>query len=299
MARVPAKNSNGLLLLMAGAAVDSTSGLFTRLTELNGFAITSGRGVFAFLFLLSILVWRDGRNSWKTLTGVGASGVAVVLLNACGMFTNVLSLKLTAVANFFMIFATAPFVAAIAAWAILGERLDKATLLAAVAGFAGIIIMMVSGANSGGLLGDLLACACVGFYSSIILVMRRAGTSDILPLMCLTSLCTSVAGAPLADFAAITGKDVTVLAAMGIIQLAIGNLLIFRAVSLIPAAQSGLLGILDAAFAPVWVFAVFGEIPPRATLIGGAIILGAALAHLAYSLTLPARSRENAVPQRP
>ena len=280
----------GLLLLIAGAATDSTSGLFTRLLPTDGFTTASGRGFAAFGFLLLLLLLRDGRKAPRALIGIGAAGLIFVGLNALGMVMNILSLSLTSVANFFMIFATAPFVAALAAWALLGERLDRATLLAALAGFVGIGVMMFTGARSGALAGDLLAIGCVLTYSALVLVMRRNRGMDILPVIAVTVLASGLLALPFADFSAVTLRDAGVLVAFGSLQLAIGNLLIFSAASRIPAAQSGLLGILNAAFAPVWVFLFLGEVPPTATLVGGAIIVSAAVAHLLWSISSAPRA---------
>ena len=277
-------SQTGLLLLIAGAAVDSTSGLFTRLISADAFTIASGRGFAAFAFLLVLLLIRDRGRTVKTLTSIGRWGALFVALNGFGMVLTILSLSNTTVANFFMIFATAPFAAAIAARLTLGERLDAPTLLAAAAGFVGIAVMMFSGARSGGILGDLLALGCVACYSAIILIVRRHPGMDILPVSTLTVLLSGLLALPFAHFAKVSPHDGVMLALFGMLQLAIANLLIFNAASRIPAAQSGLLGILNAAFAPLWVFAFLGEIPPKATLIGGAIILTAAVAHLAWTI---------------
>jgi drug/metabolite transporter (DMT)-like permease len=287
MSSASAQHRFGLLLMFAGAAVDSTSGLFTRLLATDGFTTASGRGFAAFLFLLAVLVVTSGRQSLRRLFGIGIFGAAFIALNALGMVMNILSLSLTSVANFFMIFATAPFVAAIAARVVLGEKLDLATMLAAIAGFIGIAVMMFAGARSGGLLGDLLALGCVLAYSALVLIMRHHRSMDILPTITLTVLASGLLALPFADFSQVGLREAGLLAVFGAVQLAIGNLLIFSAASRIPAAQSGLLGILNAGFAPLWVFLFLGEVPPPATLLGGAIILGAAIAHLVWTLTRP------------
>jgi drug/metabolite transporter (DMT)-like permease len=283
---------NGLALLVAGSAVDSTSGLLTRLTASDGFTTASCRGFIAFLFLVILLVRRDGSRSLRTLLNVGVWGLAFVALNASGMVMNILSLKFTAVANFFMIFAAAPFAAAMAGRLVLKERLDTPTLLTSLAGFAGVAVMMISGARSDGLAGDLLAAACVITYSVIVLVVRRNPHMDMLPTLCLTVLLSGLIGLPFASVSGLEATDWAVLAALGVIQLAGGNLMIFNAVRRIPAAQSGLLGILNAAFAPIWVLLFLGEVPPFATLVGGAIVLAAAASHLLW-MTFKLR------PQRP
>ena len=232
-----------------------------------------------------VLAVRDGRGALRALAGVGVWGLVFIALNSVGMILNILSLSLTSVANFFMIFATAPFVAALAARLVLGERMDHATFLAACAGFVGIAVMMFAGARSGAVLGDLLALVCVFLYAAVVLVLRRCQTLDILPAITLTVLASGMLALPFADFSMVRPPDIALFAVFGAVQLAIGNLLIFTAASRIPAAQSGLLGILNAGFAPLWVFVFLAEVPPPATLAGGAVILTAAVAHLVWTLS--------------
>lgn len=276
---------NGVVLLVAGSAVDSTSGLFARLIAADGFTTASGRGFFAFAALFLLLWMRDGAVGLRSLARIGPWGAAFVFLNALGMVISILSLKFTTVANFFMIFATAPFAAAFAGRLLLKEKLDGPTLLAAFAGFAGVAVMMASGAQSGGLAGDLLAFCCVLTYSAIVIVVRHHRSMDMLPVICLTVLTSGLMALPFADFGALSLQSWAGLALFGIVQLGVGNLLIFNAVGRISAAQAGLLGILNAAFAPMWVFLFLGEVPPASALAGGAIILGSSLAHLAWSLS--------------
>ncbi len=272
----------GLLLLILASAVDSTSGLFTRLLPTDGFTTASGRGLLAFVFLLGVLALRDRGRMFRSLVGIGSVGLAFVAINSTGMVLNILSLANTSVANFFMIFATAPFVAAIAARLILKEPLDLPTMLAAIAGFVGIAVMMASGARTGGLLGDILAVGCLLGYAALVLLVRRNPGLDMLPVIAVTTLASGLLALPFASFGGLQATDWGLLAIFGAVQLAVGNLLIFAAVARIPAAQGGLLGILNAGFAPLWVFAFLGEVPPPATLVGGAIILGAAVLHLCW-----------------
>ena len=274
----------GLLLMLAGAAIDSTSGLFTRLIAADGFTLASGRGLFGVVVAVGMLLWRDGWKAPASLRAIGLWGLLVVALNATGMVMNVLSLHYTSVANFYMIFATAPFAAAIAARFVLDEKLDVATMLAAVAGFAGIAVMMASGARSGGLLGDLLAIGCIITFSGIILIVRRTPGFDILAVASLTILTSGLITWPFANFSGLQANDWLLLALFGMVQLAIGNVLIYMAMARIPAAQSGLLGILNAGFAPLWVLAFLGEVPSTAALIGGSIIVSAAVAHFLWTM---------------
>lgn len=271
---------------MAGSAVDSSSGLLTRLTQADGFTIASARGFLAFLFLFTLLMIRDRGRIGPALVSLGLWGALFATLNPIGMVLNVLALKLTTAANFFMIFATAPFVAALLGWLVLREKLDLATALAALAGFAGIAIM-VSGGLTGVNAGDVLAMVVVLAYGVNVLILRKAPQIDVLALITVTVFVSGVMAWPFAGFQGLGTRDWSVLAALGFFQLGLGNILIFAAVSRVTAAEAGLLGIMGAVFAPTWVLAFLGEVPPERTLIGGAVILAAGIGHFLWSLTRP------------
>ena len=49
----------------------------------------------------------------------------------------------------------------------------------------------------------------------------------------------------------------------------------------IPAAEAGLISMLDVVLGPLWVFLAFGERPGRSAIIGGALVLGALVWRLA------------------
>lgn len=280
------RNGLGLLILLAGSAVDSTSGVLTRMTEADGFTIASARGFFAFLFLFVLLMIRDKGRVLPALRAIGPWGALFCLISSTGMVLTILSLKFTAVANFFMIFATAPFVAAVLGWFVLRERLDWPTLMAALAGMAGIAIM-VSGGLTGVNLGDALALTVVFAYSTNVLILRRTKSADVLAMVCMTVLASGFVALPFADFATLGPANWGALAVMGVAQLGLGGVLIYAGAARVSAAQAGLLGIMGAVFAPSWVFLILGEVPPQATLIGGAVILGAGVLHFLWTVAQP------------
>ncbi len=280
----------GLFLIIMAAAVDSLSGLFTRLVAADTWTMIFWRGIFAAFFVFGFMLVRYRRRALAVFLGVGWTGAVLVLLNAAGMVAGLQSQRLTAVANFFMIFATAPFAAALLARLVVGERLDMPTLLAGFVGFSGVFIMMAGSAESGNLAGDLLACCVVVFYSLLVLVIRRRNVKEIEPVIVMTVLASSLLALPFARPLAVTAADLPLLMVFGFIQLGLGNILIFNAARMIPAAQSGLLGVLNSALAPFWVWLALGEMPPFATVVGGSVVMIATVGHLVWQLTRPANA---------
>jgi drug/metabolite transporter (DMT)-like permease len=68
--------------------------------------------------------------------------------------------------------------------------------------------------------------------------------------------------------------DLTLLAFMGVVQLAVGCILFVRATPHLTAAEISLIGLLESLLAPLWVWIGVGERPSDIALLGGLIVIG-------------------------
>ncbi|MEM9763624.1 MAG: EamA family transporter, partial [Pseudomonadota bacterium] len=73
--------------------------------------------------------------------------------------------------------------------------------------------------------------------------------------------------------------EIAILAAFGIL-FAIASVTLAEGARRVPSGQTALLGALETPLAPILAFLILAEVPPAATLIGGAIVLAAVLASL-------------------
>jgi drug/metabolite transporter (DMT)-like permease len=78
---------------------------------------------------------------------------------------------------------------------------------------------------------------------------------------------------PFAQPGEIAGDDVVWLAALGIGQIGLGLALLTAGARLIPAAQVGLISLLEVVLGPVWVWLALDERPSMLTLAGGAVVI--------------------------
>jgi drug/metabolite transporter (DMT)-like permease len=69
--------------------------------------------------------------------------------------------------------------------------------------------------------------------------------------------------------------DWVVVALLGVFQLGVPYLFLARAVPQLRALEVGLFLLIEPVLNPIWTWIVHGETPGAATLIGGALILGA------------------------
>jgi drug/metabolite transporter (DMT)-like permease len=70
-----------------------------------------------------------------------------------------------------------------------------------------------------------------------------------------------------------SGHDIAMMAAFGALQLALPLMLYFYAARYISAPTLIFVVLIDAVFAPIWVWLGFDEVPARLAFIGAAIIL--------------------------
>jgi drug/metabolite transporter (DMT)-like permease len=95
------------------------------------------------------------------------------------------------------------------------------------------------------------------------------------PATCLSQAILVVAFLPIASPGEISGDDVAWLAALGIGQIGLGFALLTVGARLIPAAQVGLITLLEVVLGPLWVWLALDERPDTLTLVGGTIVIAA------------------------
>jgi drug/metabolite transporter (DMT)-like permease len=87
-------------------------------------------------------------------------------------------------------------------------------------------------------------------------------------------LVMAVMALPWADLTPSPG-DFALLAAFGIGQMGIGSLLFTAGAKWVPAADTGLLSVLETVLGPLWVWLAVDERPDPAVLAGGGLVLAA------------------------
>jgi drug/metabolite transporter (DMT)-like permease len=97
------------------------------------------------------------------------------------------------------------------------------------------------------------------------------------PATCLSQLLVLVCAAPFASPSTIGGRDVLLLATLGIAQIGLGFVLLTIGARLIAAGEVALITLLEIVLGPLWVWLALSEQPSTATLVGGAVVLGAVL----------------------
>lgn len=256
----------------------SSAGVVTRhLDAVRGFEITFWRSAFNALALALILGVMRGRALLPALRGaaVWASGLCWA-----AMFTAfMVALSLTTVANVLVTMSLAPLLTALFAWAFLRQPVPARTWAAIAVAGAGIAWMF------GGQLGGPLAGVAVALgvplaaATNWCLLQKVGGAVDMLPAVLIGALLSAAATLPLAWPLQAGAHDLTLLALLGVFQLAVPCLLAVRLARELPSHEIALLAQVETLLGVLWAWAFAGEHPGSAALIGGSLVLAALVAN--------------------
>ena len=258
---------------MALAAVAwSTAGVLQRQLTLDTSTQVAGRAAFAGAALLAYVAVVEHGRVVQAFRSVGLAGVAVALCVATASGSFIAALNQTSVARVLFILAIAPVLAALLARVTLGEPITRRTVVAMAMALAGVALIL-GAPGEGSLAGDGLSFVAALAFALMIVITRWRHDVSMAPAMCLAQAILVAAFLPFASLGEINGEDVVWLAALGIGQIGLGVALLTVGARLIPAAQVGLITLLEVVLGPVWVWLVLDERPSTLTLVGGAIVI--------------------------
>jgi drug/metabolite transporter (DMT)-like permease len=281
-------HAKGLLLTACGVMVVSPDGLLTRLVETDHWTMIFWRALFqsfGMWVVISLVYPNRVRREFKTVRG---PGLFMVLAYSLGTISFVFAITHTSVASTLLIMSTTPLFAALISRVLLHEKIQPRTMVVICLVMIGIaVIASDSIQQQEGLLGDIAALSGSFFLACGFSFVRRfPGISSFSAISC-SGLLTALLVLPLASPFSVSQADMGYLLIMGLYMLPIGTALMFLGPRYIPAAEVGLLILLESILGPVWVWMALGEVPANSTLVGGAIVLSTLALNTVWALRQP------------
>jgi drug/metabolite transporter (DMT)-like permease len=265
----------GRLFVALAAVAWSSAGLFQRELSVSTATQVAGRGVFAGFGLLAYVALTERGNVVGAFRAIGRGGIAIVVLVALASGSFLVALNHASVANVLFFQALAPILAA-AMGLLLGDPVSRRTWIAMGIAVAGVGVM-VGGPGRPSVIGQGLSLVVAVSFAATLVITRHRRDVSMAPATCLSQLLVLAVAAPFTAPGAVGGLDVTLLAALGITQIGLGFVFLTIGGRLIPAGEVALITLLEIVLGPLWVWVFLSEQPPTATLVGGAIVLGAVL----------------------
>lgn len=275
----------GVACVLGGGFCLSLAGILVRhIDQADGWQILFYRSVTFFILLSTILTVRYRTRTLAAFRAVGWRGLIVAVSLGLGSVCYIFALLNTTVANAMFIIGASPLVAAAAGWLLLGERVSILSVAAMLVALGGIGLMFVDGFLGGRLLGNVIAIGVVIGFVVMLVTLRGAKDTDMLPATCMAGLVAASISAAMAADLDINRHDLVIALMLGSVQYGAGFSLYTIATRHIQAAEVALFALSESILAPIWVWIGVGEEPSELTLIGCAVVLLAVAFHCVIAI---------------
>lgn len=272
--------ATGVGLVVAAAVLWSMQGLiFRQIHDSSPWATLFWRSLGMAPVILCFVLWRGGASVLTRVVGAGWFGFAGALGLVMAFGGAVYAFQSTTVANAVFLFAATPFLTAVLAWAVLGERVPARTWGSIALAMVGIFVMVRGGLAGGALPGNIAALCSAAGFALFTVTLRRQGVSDPMPSVLLGAVCAAVAGAVATGLSghtlAVPQSDALWALFMGAVTLSGGMVLYTLGSRVVPAAELTLLMTIEVMLSPLLVWVFLGETARHTTLLGGVFVLAA------------------------
>ncbi|WP_148254511.1 DMT family transporter [Aidingimonas lacisalsi] len=268
----------GLLLTGGGALVMSPDALLIKLAGLPDADILMWRGLLSALGFFLIVLARHGNGTIQAYRRCGWVGIGVALLFSLTTCGFVLGNQYTKGGNVLMILSGAPLIAAGLSWVILKERLPRRTWVAIVLCVIGIVLVALDDSGVGSWQGNAFALLAASTLAINFTLCRTRPGVDMSPMLTFAGLIVAVG----AGFVQLASGGVSlppierwlVVVGLCLVIVPLGVTLIQRGPLYLPAAEVGLLLLLEVVVGTLWVWGILGERPAPLSFVGGALVIG-------------------------
>ena len=268
----------GLVFVFMAGVLWSTVGLGIRLIEeATVWQILLYRSISLSLFLAIVIYLRSKENLFTVIRAAGLPACVAGLALVGAYSGAIYGIQSTSVATAMLLFACAPFIAAILGWIFLREKVRKATWISILFAMLGIGIMVQDKSTGSALLGSLAALGSAFGFAVFTVALRWGRSVEMLPAVLLsgifaifiTSSICLLSGLPFQ----ISVNDTGISMGMGVFQVGAGLVLYTLGSKTLPAAELTLLSLAEVLLGPVWVYLFLNEVVTLSTLVGGLILL--------------------------
>ena len=269
----------GLIFVFMAGVLWSTVGLGIRLIdEATVWQILLYRSISLSLFLATVIYLRSRANLFKVVKAAGLPGCIAGLALVGAYSGGIYGIQSTSVANAMLLFASAPFMAAILGWIFLREKVRKATWIAILFAILGIGIMVQDKTQGGAaLLGNLAALGSAFGFAVFTVALRWGRSGDMLPAVFLSGIFAIFITSSICLFSGlpfqISVNDTGISMGMGVFQVGAGLVLYTLGSKTLPAAELTLLSLAEVLLGPLWVYLFLNEVATLNTLFGGLVLL--------------------------
>jgi drug/metabolite transporter (DMT)-like permease len=279
----------GFLCALAAPLCWSVGGLFFRTIDAGPYEAIFWRSLAHVLVFPLFLLAGSGLGAFSDLHRVRGTVFVVTLCLGGTFILHVLAMMNTTVANVLIVQSTSPLAVAALGWIVLGERVSTRGWVTLAVAFAGLAIVIGGSIDGGRFLGNAFALGVAACSACMVILVRRARAVNLQPVTIFGAAVAVLIALPLSEPLSVSTRDMALLLSLGLIQMTLGLSFYLYALRLLPAAQVTLIALLEPVLGPIWVWLFMGEEPATATVLGGAIVLGALAINIALGVRFGAK----------
>ena len=261
--------------IILAAVLFSSGGAAIKWCSFGAWQLAACRAALAMLTILILLPEARRGWSWRTIV-VGFAYAATTLL-------YVQANKHTTAASAIFLQSTSPLFILLLAPLLLGEHATRRDIMQMAVMGAGLGLFFLgmdrpSATAPNPALGNALAAICAATWAFTVMGYRwlAARGASVAAAAVSGNITAGIFALVMAQpLSAGRPADWAVVVFLGVCQLGIPYLFLARAVPQVRALEVGLFLLIEPVLNPIWAWLVHGETPGPATLVGGAVILGA------------------------
>ena len=273
----------GVLLLLLAALSWSTAGLFPRLVSTDMFTTLFWRSLLGGLTVLVLRLVLDRRPAARGLWQLSGPEWVLAVITAIAMISFVAAFYFTTVADVVFIYGAFPIITLVLSAWLLHAGIQRVDVVCAVGVALGVALILQGQPSLHKLLGSLLSFIAVVMFALETVGIKRYPQADMVKVTCMGAFLGALMVLPFASFSHTSGQDLAWLWLYGFLNIGVGFGLFLLGVQRVKAVLASLICMVEIPLAPLWAYALLGEVVTQQSLVGGAVILAAVLANLAWS----------------
>lgn len=265
----------GYLAILATSLLWSTGGLFIKLIPWAALSINSARCIVAYFFKSA------QRRTFKLrLNGITLlSAVCFSSTSLCFTLAN----KYTTAANAILLQYAYPFFLMALTWIIKKQKPARRDIVTSIIVIAGIFLCCFDNLSSGGMLGNMFGILS-GISFSVYFFTNSYPDCSTSDANALGFLIGAVIGLPwLVQERVFSWQILLYIVILGAFQIGLAYLLFEYGIKRVSAISASFVAAIEPILNPVWVALFYGEHMGLLAVLGGILVLGAALANSIYN----------------
>jgi drug/metabolite transporter (DMT)-like permease len=273
----------GVALIVLAALSWSTAGLFPRLVSTDVFTTLFWRSLLGGLTVLALQAALNKRHDLPSLWKLSRPELGMSVLTAVAMISFIAAFFYASVADVVFIYGAFPILTLVLSALLLHTGIRGLDVACALVVALGVTLILWGQASLQNAFGALLSFAATVMFALMTVGIKRYPNAEMVKVTYTGAFLSALMMLPFTDFAHTSQRDIAWLWLYGVLNIGVGFGLFLLGVRRIKTVLASLICMIEIPLAPLWAYALFGEQVSMQSLAGGAVILLAVLANLAWS----------------